>query len=71
MDKLDREYFRTKYPVFIREMALNAVISWGLSVRVPASDLISETIAGVVNDFIKDLANADYETRRAVIKKWL
>lgn len=67
----DKEYFTTNYPQFIRELAINAIVSWGLSARVPASDMITETVADVVNKFIEDLANADFKTRRAVIKRWL
>lgn len=67
----DKEYFKANYPQFIIELALNAIVSWGLSVRVPASDMIGETFADLANKFITDLADADYKTRRAVIKRWL
>ncbi len=67
----DKEYFTTNYPQYIRELALNAIVAWGLTCRIPASDMVTETIADVVNKFIKDLADADYKTRRAVIKRWL
>lgn len=67
----DKEYFTTNYPQYIRELALNAIVAWGLTCRIPANDMVTETIADVVNKFIKDLADADYKTRRAVIKRWL
>lgn len=71
MEEYTRDYFKAQYPQFVIEMALNAIINWGLSARIPPTDMIGETFADLGNKFIQDLANADYKTRRAVIKKWL